>query len=162
MFCTECGKKIDDDAAFCTYCGAPSRHCPNSPKTPPSTRKARPATRKMTRRTRRLLMKASSRRPSFPSSQKTHPPSTARNPSTPGFPIQRSCRKRPTRAYLDAHQRGASPTQSRRRGAWPQKGQLYEVQRADRESAARYPDVASGQIRHRHMQTFRSLAGHLR
>ena len=30
---------------------------------------------------------------------------------------------------LDAHQqRGAGPTQSRRRGAWPQKGQLYEVQ----------------------------------
>ena len=31
-------------------------------------------------------------------------------------------------AEIERNQRGAGPTQSRRRGAWPQKGQLYEVQ----------------------------------
>ncbi len=29
MFCTECGKKIDDDSVFCTHCGAPVNHGPN-------------------------------------------------------------------------------------------------------------------------------------
>lgn len=28
MFCTECGKKIDDDSVFCTHCGAPVNHDP--------------------------------------------------------------------------------------------------------------------------------------
>lgn len=32
MFCTECGKKIDDDAAFCTYCGAPVTPLPEQPE----------------------------------------------------------------------------------------------------------------------------------
>lgn len=30
MFCTECGKQIDDDSAFCTYCGAPVEPTPDA------------------------------------------------------------------------------------------------------------------------------------